>query len=77
MNKIQISLMEFQNMLTTILGNLLKEKSQVLIVGGTNKTRKAASTSERGKRKMHVNMAPENKDGNDKGTCFHNGMKGH
>ena len=38
-------------MLTTIEGNLQKEKSQVLFLGGTNMKRKATSTSKRDKGK--------------------------
>ena len=42
-NNIQDSLMELLNMLTIVEGNIWKEKSHVLFVGGTNKKRKATS----------------------------------
>ena len=58
-------------------GNLQKEKPQVLFVGGTNKKRKAASSSKRGKGKKQVKATLTRKDGDDKGTCFHYGVKGH
>ena len=41
-------------MLTTAEGNLLKEKPQVLFVGGTNKKKKVAFASKRGKGKKQV-----------------------
>ena len=37
-------------MLTTVEGNLQKEKPQVLFVGGTNKKRKVAFASKEGQR---------------------------
>ena len=64
-------------MLTTAEGNLQKEKPQVLFVGGTNKKRKVAFASKRGKGKKQVKATSTKKDGDDKGTCFHCGVKGH
>ena len=64
-------------MLNIMEGNLQKEKPQVLFVGGTNKKRKAASSSKRGKGKKQVKATLTRKDGDDKGTCFHYGVKGH
>ena len=64
-------------MLTTAEGNLQKEKPQVLFVGGTNKKRKVAFASKRGKGKKQVKATLTKKDGDDKGTCFHYGVKGH
>ena len=77
MNKIHASLSELLNMLTTTEGNLQKEKPQVLVVGGTNKKRKVAFASKRGKRKKQVKATLTRKDNDDKGTCFHSGVKGH
>ena len=71
MNKIQASLLKLLNMLTTMEGNLQKERPQVLFVGGTNKKRKASSFSKRGKGKKQVKATLTRKDGDDKGTCFH------
>ena len=64
-------------MLTTAKGNLQKEKPQVLFVGGTKKKRKVAFASKRGKGKKQVKATLTRKDGDDKGTCFHCGIKGH
>ena len=64
-------------MLTTAEGNLQKEKPQVLFVGGTNKKRKVAFASKRGKGNKHMKATLTRKDGDDKGMCFHCGMKGH
>ena len=77
MNKIQASLPQLLNMLTTAEGNLQKEKPEVLFVGGTNKKRKVAFASKRGKGKKQVKATSTKKDGNDKGTCFQCGVKGH
>ena len=76
MNKIHASRLELLNMLTTAEGKLQKEKPQVLFVGGTNK-RKIAFASKKGKGKKQVKATLIRKDGNDKGTCFHCGVKGH
>ena len=70
MNKIQASLPELLNMLTTAEGNLQKEKPQVLFVGGTKKKRKAAFASKSGKRTKQVKANLTKKDGNVKGMCF-------
>ena len=51
MNKIQDSLPELLNMLTPAEGNLYEEKPQVFFVGGTNKKRKVAFASIKGKEK--------------------------
>ena len=64
-------------MLTIAEGNLHKEKPQVLFVGGINKKRKVFFASKRGKGKKQVKATLTKKDGNDKGTCFHCGVKGH
>ena len=77
MNKIHASLLELLNMLTTAEGNLQKEKPQVLFVGGTNKKRKVAFASKRGKGKKQVKATLTRKDDDDKGMCFHCGVKGH
>ena len=77
MKNIQASLPDLLNMLTTAEGNVQKEKSQVLFVGGTNKKRKVAFISKRDKGKKKVKATLTMKDGDDKGTCFHCGMKGH
>ena len=77
MNKIQASLPKLLNMLTTTEENLQKEKPQVLFVSGTNKKRKIAFISKRGKGKNQVKATSTGKDGDDRETCFHCGMKGH
>ena len=77
MNKIQASLPELLNMLTTAKGNLQKENPQILFVGGTNKKRKVAFASKKGKGKKQVKATLTRKDDDDKGTCFHCGVKGH
>ena len=59
MNKIQASLLKLLNTLTTTKGNLPKERPHVLLVDGTNKKRKAASTSKRGKGKKQVKATPQ------------------
>ena len=64
-------------MLTIAKENLQKEKPQVLFVGGTNKKRKVAFASKRGKGKKQVKTTSTRKDGDDKGTCFHYGVKEH
>ena len=64
-------------MLTTAEGNLTKEKPQVFFVGGTNKKRKVAFASKSGKGKKQVKATSRRTDGDDKGTCFHCGVKGH
>ena len=64
-------------MLTTAEGNLQKEKPQVLFVGGTNKKRKVAFASKRGKGRKQVKATLTKKDDDEKGTCFHCGVKGH
>ena len=45
------------NMLTIVEGNLQKEKSHIIFVGGTNNKRKVASISKRGKGKKQVKIA--------------------
>ena len=77
MNKIQASLPDMLNMLTTTKRNLQKEKFQVLFVGGTNKKRKASFVSKKGKEKKQVKATLTKRDGDDKETCFHYGVKGH
>ena len=77
MNKIQASLSELLNMLTIAKGNLHKEKSQVLFVGGTNKKRSVVFAFKRGKGKKQVKATLTRKDGDDKETCFYCGVKGH
>ena len=77
MNKIHASLSEMLNMLTTAKGNLQKERPQVLFVGWTNKKRKVAFAFKRGKGKNQVKATLTKKDVDDKGTCFHCGVKGH
>ena len=77
MNKIQASLPELLSMLTTTEENLQKKKPQVLFVGGTNKKGKVAFISKRGKGKKQVKATLTKKDGDDKGTCFYFGVKGH
>ena len=77
MNKIHASLPELLNMLTTAEGNLQKEMPQVLFVYGTNKKRKVAFASKRGKGKKQVKETLTRKDGDDKETCFHCGVKRH
>ena len=64
-------------MLTITEGNLQKEKPQVLFVGGTNKKRKLAFASKKGKRNKHVKATLTRKDDDDKVMCFHWGVKGH
>ena len=64
-------------MLTTTEGYLLKEKPQVLFVGGTNKKRKVTSTFKWSKGKKQVNVTPARKNSYNKGTCFFCGVKGY
>ena len=64
-------------MLTTVEGNLQKEKPLVLFVSGTNKKRKTAFASKKDKGKKQVKAISTSKDGDDKGTCFHCGVKGY
>ena len=77
MNKIHASLLKLLNMLTTVKGNLQKEKPQILFVGGSKKNRKVAFASKRGKGKKQVKATSTRKDGDDKRTCFYCGVKGH
>ena len=78
MNKMQTSLPELLNMLSTTEGNLHKERPQVLLVGETKKKRKPIFSLKKGKGKKNVKKATsERKVKNDKGICFHCGKKGH
>ena len=64
-------------MLTTIKGNIHKEKPHVPFFGGTNKKRKPTSVSKRGKGKNQAKATRKRKDGDDEGRCFNCGVKGH
>ena len=66
MNKFQTSLSELLNMLTTTVRNFQKDKLKVLFVLGTNKKRKVAFASKRGKGKKQVKVTSTRKDGDDK-----------
>ena len=78
MKKMQTSLPELLNMMSTIEGNLHKEMPQVLLVGETKKKMKTIFSSKKGKGKKNVKKATsEKKVENEKGICFHCGKKGH
>ena len=77
MNKIQTSLLELLITLITTEEKIQKEKPYVLFVGGTNKKRKATSACKKGIVKKQVKTTPKRKDSDDKGTNFHDGVKGH
>jgi len=73
MNKIEVSLAEMLNMLKTTEGNLKKEKPTVLMVGKSNKKRRAVQAFKKGNAKKQSKQK-QKKDiskGEEKGECFH------
>ena len=75
----KVSLAEMLNMLKTAEGNLKKEKPTVLMVGKSNKKRRAGQAFKKGNAKKQSKQK-QKKDiskGEEKGECFHCKKKGH
>ena len=78
MNKIESSLPILHNMLKTAEGSILKEKPQVLLIGKSDKKRKAEPSSSGGKGKKAKRPARKKKnDVKAKGECHFCGAMGH